>query len=337
MGFCLERWWWVCREWPQAEVGDVLAGVAAAASWSWSWSWGAEYGASGLCCGRWWAGGGDLASSAWGSAAQLQHGHEHGKHPGQPGEGQLLEKHFELFWFWMSLDKFDFFRPWQVHVNIWCRMLSLPARSRHGTIQCQGTSWQVSIRKDGLHGRARLGASLLMPSRDGFGHSVEHFMALSTRRPLALTDRYADLRADKSPRPVDSNELGSLSDTRTAIVMDASWRPICLQAPTDMTAMAVGDVKPHQSLCLLWGDSLRNIDARPDYDGPKTDVVLNSFTILGKRRGRCWLSSRNSIVVVLWLWLSSTTTQQAARHQRQTDANLHGSHSKHWSPPRYPT
>lgn len=80
-----------------------------------------------------------------------------------------------------------------------------------------------------------------------------------------------------------------------------------LSSGTDMTAMAVGDVKPHQSLCLLWGDSLRNIDARPDYDGPKMDVVLNSFTILGKRRGRGWLSSRNSIVVVLWLWLSSTT------------------------------
>lgn len=33
-------------------------------------------------------------------------------------------------------------------------------------------------------------------------------------------------------RPVDNIELGSLSDTRTAIVMDASWRSICLQAPT---------------------------------------------------------------------------------------------------------
>lgn len=216
MGFCLERWWWwVCREWPQAEVGDVLAGVAAAASWSWSWSWGAEYGAGGLCCGRWWAGGVDLASSPWGGSAQLQHGHEYGKHPGQPGEGQLLEKHLGLF-FVFPLAGLD--EGWisSVHgkfiSNTWHRICLLPAWARHHTTQCQGTSWQVSFRRDGLHGRASLGASLLMPSRAGLAIQFGTSWSCPTKINIPTSEQ-------TSPCPVDSNELGSLSDTRTAIVM----------------------------------------------------------------------------------------------------------------------
>lgn len=237
MGFCLERWWWwVCREWPQAEVGDVLAGVAAAASWSWSWSWGAEYGAGGLCCGRWWAGGVDLASSPWGGSAQLQHGHEYGKHPGQPGEGQLLEKHFGLF-FVFPLAGLD--EGWisSVHgkfiSNTWHRICLLPAWARHHTTQCQGTSWQVSFRRDGLHGRASLGASLLMPSRAGLAIQL----ALH-----GLVRRRSTSRPPNRHLPVPWTAMNSdLSRTLARLLS-------CLMAfrsssGTDMTGLAVGTVK----------------------------------------------------------------------------------------------
>jgi hypothetical protein len=203
-----------------------------------------------------------------------------------------------------------FFSPWQVYTEYMAS--DVPAASTGSSshnpmpvhfVAC-ALLLPMALRGYGWHGRASLGVSLVMPSRDGLGHSVWHFMALSdetTSPPLTLTDQHLDLLIDSPPVPWTATN-SDLTPTPARLLSCSQGVPFVFRHRPD--GHGGWEYETRSNLSAWCGEILRNIDARPDDNGRKMDVVLSPITILGTRRRRDRLSSINSIVVVLWLWLS---------------------------------